>query len=414
MKTNPFLTTLAVPNFSKLWTSQVLSQVTLNMINFVIILRIFEATGSTIAIGLVWLFYAIPAILVGPVSGTIVDLVSRRTLLVVANFTQSILVLFYLLVKTSIWPIYTIVFLYSLFNQIYIPSVAAVLPGVVPRSLLPSANSIFLFTIYSAFIAGFGLAGPLVSFLGERLPFVFGSAMLFLSTIAVSLLPPDGKKLDKISTIDDFWNRFKEGYLFLKDHPYILFPLLLLVISEIMIAILAVLSPALAVRLLGISLLDVSVKLIIPLGLGAISGAFLAVRLLKDLRKKYLIAVALLLSSIELLFFGLILPEIPLASRLFLGQILIFLIGASFVSVIIPVQTLLQEKTPVNFRGRVFGVLGFLITLSSLLPVLLAATVADLVGEVTMLVFVAIALGVTGVISLRGEEVLRFYARRES
>lgn len=411
MKHNPFVATLTIPDFAKLWTSQVLSQVSLNMINFVIILRIFEATGSTIAVGLVWLFYAIPALLLGPISGTIVDLASRRALLIVTNFSQSVLVLLYLLVKTSIWPIYTIVFLYSLLNQIYIPAEAAALPGVVPKKLLPSANSIFLFTVYGAFIAGFGLAGPLVALVGKRLPFVFGTIMLFLATIAVSLLAADRDRKKKISTVDDFWLRFKEGYLFLKDHPYVLFPLLLMVVSEIMMAILAVLSPALAVRLLGLTLVDASVKLVVPLGIGALAGAFLAVKILKRSRKKHLIRAALVAASLELFLFGLILPEIPPLARLYFGQILIFLIGASFVMLLIPAQTMLQEKTPVEFRGRVFGVLGFLITLASLLPVLLAATVADLVGEVTMLVFVAFTLGTMGILSLRGEEVVRVYGR---
>jgi len=59
--------------FLYLWTSQILTQLTVNLINFVIILRIFGKMQSTVAVSLVWLFYALPTIIVGPFVGTLID-----------------------------------------------------------------------------------------------------------------------------------------------------------------------------------------------------------------------------------------------------------------------------------------------------------------------------------------------------
>ena len=78
-----------------------------------------------------------------------------------------------------------------------------------------------------------------------------------------------------------------------------------------------------------------------------------------------------------------------------------FLLGIGLVSLIVPVQTLLQEKTPEDKRGRVFGVLGFAVTLASILPVLLTATIADILGVNFILGIIAIIIGAVWIYSLR-------------
>ena len=55
-------------------------------------------------------------------------------------------------------------------------------------------------------------------------------------------------------------------------------------------------------------------------------------------------------------------------------------LGISVASVIIPSQTLLQEKTPSDLRGRTYSVLGFLMTLSTAIPMLVIATLSDIFG----------------------------------
>jgi len=73
------------------------------------------------------------------------------------------------------------------------------------------------------------------------------------------------------------------------------------------------------------------------------------------------------------------------------SMLVTFLLGGCFVFLIIPIQTLVQELTPVNFRGRVFGLLGFGVTVAMVLPVLLAATVADILGTNFVIFFLGVA-----------------------
>jgi MFS family permease len=57
-----------------------------------------------------------------------------------------------------------------------------------------------------------------------------------------------------------------------------------------------------------------------------------------------------------------------------------FILGTGLVLIFIPLQTLIQEYTPFNVRGRVFGALNTMINLGAVLPLLFTATLVDLFG----------------------------------
>lgn len=403
---NNFLKTITRSDFQKLWVSQLLSQVTLNLLNFVIILRIFEETGSSLAVSLVWLFYAVPVILLGPISGGLVDLFSRRKILTLVNFIQAIVVLFYLPIQDSIWPIYTVVFIYSLLNQLFIPAEAASVPSSVPKSLYPTANTLFLFTIYGSFLIGFGLAGPLVDFVGERTPFVLGSAMLFFAGVTVSQL---SKKVDVAQranhkSLRAFIDRLFEGYEFIKEKPLVLMPIILLALSQILVTIVGILTPAIASNVLNIRLVDSSFFLILPVGAGAIFGALTSVALVRRIRKKRIVSFGIFLAAVAFLWFSLVVPNV--GHKIGMASLNAFVIGYAFTLTVIPVQTLIQEQTPKAFRGRVFGVLTFAITSASLLPVLFAATIAEFFGVLALFSFLGFMLLVLGVGFINSEGLL--------
>ncbi len=404
MKKDKYLKVLTNKNFLKLWGSQVFSQVALNMINFILVLKIFEQTGSTIAVSLVLIFYALPAIILGPFSGTLVDLWDKRKVLMLTNLIQGVIILFYIPIKDLIWPIYSIIFLYSFVNQFYIPGEAATLPGVVEKNDLPAANSIFLFSIYGGFIGGYGLAGPMVKIVGWRAPFIIAAIMLWLAFFSVSLLPPGtGKRQVEAENIAEFWNRLKEGYLFIKSEPLVFLPFILLVFAQILSSTSAILFPSYATKILAIDIKDLSIVLIVPAGIGAFLGATTVVRRVGKVRKKTLIEFGVFLASFCLLLLAFLVPKVlNFHFRLALTSFIMFLAGIAFVFFAIPTHTLIQEHTPKKLRGRVFGVLGFMITLGMTVPVLAAATIADILGVTVMIFLAAVFIAAIGFYSRWG------------
>ena len=395
--------------FPKIWTVQILSQVSLNLVNFLLILRIFEATGSTVAVSLVLLSYATPVLIIGPFAGTISDLFSKRSLMFTATSVQAVAVLLYLPIQSRIWPIYLVVFLYGIISQIYIPAESSMMVNLVPKRLLAVANSLFVFTIYASFLIGFGFAGPLVRFFGNNTPFLIISGLLAFGSFLVRSLPKD-KRAEKVSTPDEFWKKLLEGYSFIKQSPTVLFPLVLLVLTSTVVQIIAVLAPAITVKVFGIDLLDASTQIILPVGVGSVLGAFGAVRLLRDNRKKVVITQGIFLAAVSLAVLGLAVPNIE--NSTLIGTISLFALGLSFPMVSIPSQTLLQEKTPDTLRGRVFGTLGFLMTGFSLLPVLFSAALTEVLSEVSLIVVLSFVIFIAALLSLYPERLFKMYLRK--
>jgi len=131
---NEFRPILKNSKFISLWTSQILSQVTINLMNFLLLLKLFEATRSTIATSLLWVAYALPAILIGPIAAASIDLVDKRKMLILTNLLQAVIIFIYALSQhESVFLLYGIAVIYSFLNQFYVPAEQASLPTLVKK-----------------------------------------------------------------------------------------------------------------------------------------------------------------------------------------------------------------------------------------------------------------------------------------
>ena len=164
---NDFKNVLGEKKFISLWLSQFFSQVTINIMNFLLLAHLYIVTGSTIATSLLWIAYSLPALLIGPIGAASVDLVSRRKMLMVTNLLQGLTIFSYIFINQgSIFLLYAVVLIYSILNQFYGPAEAAYLPSTVTKENLPQANSIFFITIQASLIIGFGFAGIIQRLMG--------------------------------------------------------------------------------------------------------------------------------------------------------------------------------------------------------------------------------------------------------
>src|SRR3989344_94566 len=385
-------------NFMKLWVSQILSQVTINMMNFSLLVYLFSKTGSSIAVSFLWISYAIPALFVGPFGATLADFGNRRKILMVTNISQSIIILTYSLIYGNYFFLtYVVVMLYSFFNQFYVPAEAAMLPTLVKRKSLPEANSLFFVTQQAAIILGFGIASTLHELVGIRLTFWIASALIFLAFISVNGLPKlkilyPKRKRNFEESASDFFGRILEGYKFIKNNKEVLTPFLFLMSIQIGISILVIIVPALSRDILSIKASSSGILVIAPAGLGAVIGSFILRKLLNSgWRKKKTIETSLTLIAVDLINLVLIVPILSYGPKFVLTEIGFVLAGIAAVGVIIPTQTYLQEVTPGGMRGRVFGNFWFLTTAATIIPVLFSATLTEILGVRFLLIFLALS-----------------------
>ncbi len=382
--------------FKYIWISQIFSQLTINIMNFVLLIRLFEVTGSAISTSLLWVAYALPAILVGPFASAVVDLVDKRKVLIFTNLFQALIILIFgFAANSSIFFLYEVVFLYSLLNQFYVPSETSTLAFVLKKDKLVHGNSLFFITQQGSLVAGFALAGLLNALLGFNNTIFLCSAFLFIAFISTLFLPslkseneiPKGFE----TAVFGFFKHIGDGYAFIKSERKVLTPVLLLIGFQVALQVVIVQFPTLAKNILNIPLNSAGIYMLVPAGIGAVFGALFIPKILKrDVRKKTLIDAALLTMAISLLFLTFIVPLFAYIFRFILSFLTLVAIGFGFVAILVPSQTFLQESTPPGLRGRVFGNFSFLVITISVLPVVFSGSIVEIFGIKSLLLLLSV------------------------
>lgn len=369
------------------------SQVAINLMNFYVLTQIFARTQSTIAVSLMWIAGALPALIFGPFSGPIVDSLSRRKAMIVTNLLQAIAISMLFLTR-NLFSFYMVVFLYWFFDQIYLPSQQATIPELIPKKLLSAANGLFLLTQQASVLLGFGLGGILLAILGSNITIALASLGLVVAAVAVFLLPKDSPRTNFIEKdFARFWKDLLYGYKYVRNHREISLPLLMIICSQVFISVISIVLPTYTHQILNISLNFAGVILIIPGAIGALLVTYSLPRWLKHTRKKSIIKNGLLIGGVTLVVLFLI-RFLPVA-RVIVASVVAIGIGMALACVTVPSQTLIQEKTPNWLRGRVYSQLSFLLIIMTSLPILAAGTMVDLLGVSTF-------MGILGLLLLFG------------
>ena len=373
-------------NFLYIWASQILSQLTISIMNFVFLIKLFEVTGSPISTSFLWVAYSLPAMLIGPFASAVTDFTDKRKMLYITNLLQALIVFLYgIFQNANIFVIYEVVFIYSLLNQFYIPSEAATLPAVLNKDQLAHGNSLFFITQQGSLVVGFALAGLLNTFLGFNHTLLVCSFLLFIAFISTLLLP----KLSTTNAIPEkfetavfeFFKHIGDGYDFIKSKRTVLTPILLLIGFQVVLQVIVVQVPAFAQGILSIPLNAAGIYILVPAGIGAIVGALYIPRLIKKWeRKKTVIDRSLITIGISFLLLLSVVPFFGYWERIILSFILLALVGFSFVGIVIPSNTFLQESTPEELRGMVFGNFSFLVIVISVLPVVFSGSLVEIFG----------------------------------
>lgn len=380
-------------NFMSLWISQSFSQIAIHLLNFAIILKVFEETNSPVAASLVWLAFILPSIIFGPIAASAVDHTDRRTILVYTNLVQAILVVFYAIFQEDLLYVsYVVVFMYAIVNQLYIPAELAVLSQIVKSKHIAYANSLFLLTYQLALGVGYGLAGLISQMFGLRITLLFAATLVFLAYLSVTRLPSlrvmPKKKLHIETRITRFFMSLAEGYHFIRGNRVVLVAFSIIIILQVTLAIITVNLPIFAQDILKVQP-SWSGLLAIPTGVGAALGVFIVSKLIsKHGRLFTIVKMSLILMTVIVWSILFLIPILRPFPKLFLMNSLLVVAGACYVGIYIPAQTILQLETPKDMIGRVFGNSWFVTTLMTVAPILFSATITEIFGP-RFLIFVA-------------------------
>ncbi len=427
-----FSTIIQNRGFRYLWINQVLVQLAYNTLNFALIIWVFKLTGSSFAVSALIISMYLPAVFFGPFAGVFVDIADRKRIIVAIDLILAVAFCAFLFIKGSFPLILINTFFINSLAQFFIPAEGSSIPMLVDRKQLLLANSLFSLTLYGSFMIGFSIAGPILNFFGINMAFLLGVAALLIAFAMAQSLPSIKssrihKKYQNFLSLNNLHNvlditisETKETVSFIRSQITVLVSITVLAFSQGIIGILAVVVSPYMETVLHIHATDASYVLMIPLGLGMISGAYLIGRFAHNWPRRSVVVPGLIMAGVIFILVGFV-PEIaeyfqsrelggriphpryffraPSLSAYFaLGA---YILGLCAVAIIIPSQTVLQENTNEKMRGKIFAVLAILMNVLSIIPVVLAGIIADIFGPSPIFIFMGGFILIAGLLAYK-------------
>ncbi|HEY6767718.1 MAG TPA: MFS transporter [Candidatus Sulfotelmatobacter sp.] len=203
---------------------------------------ILEATHSEVALGTFAVLQTVPAMLMLPFTGVIIDREDRRRLVMMLDAVRAIIIVAVAILafrhKVQIWQLYLMNTLVAAGFWMFWPTITALIQELTPEGEFVQSNTFLLAGVQGGWL----IAGSIVGFMYNHIG-LGGVLLIDVSTYVVSffcyfavrkgrhvVLRPEELRADIIaaeSQLERFWREMREGLHFLRDHR----PVILLGIS---------------------------------------------------------------------------------------------------------------------------------------------------------------------------------------
>jgi MFS family permease len=415
-----FLPVLKNRNFLVLWGGQVFSQLADKVYLVLMIMIItsrFQAAGQTISgwVSAIMIAFTIPAVLFGSVAGVYVDHWSKKGVLVFTNLLRGglVLALPFLLWISQGWSPFAgipigfgvllgITFLVSTLTQFFAPAEQAAIPLIVERRHLLSANSLYTTTMMASVIIGFAVGEPLLAIADTVIGTIsnsldIGKELLVGVSYAIAgllliLLTTREKEDQPDQPHPLIWENIRDGLRYLGQQHRVRAALIQLVILFSIFAALAVLAVRLAEVMPALKSSQFGFLLAaggVGMALGAVLIGYFGQRFSRAQLSLYgSIGMATTLGALSLVTVKLV-PTLLLLTCL----------GGFAALIGIPMQTAIQEETPEEMRGKVFGLQNNAINIALSLPLALAGVAETYLGLGTVFVGLALLALIGGIVT---------------
>ena len=309
--------------------------------------QVYQLTHSSLDVGLVSTTQLAPLIAGSLLAGSIADAIDRRRLLMVAQVLMALCSAGLAInadLGTALWPLFLLPALSAGFSGLDSAGRSAIIPNMVQRSEVSTANAIFQSLFQFGQVAGPALAGLLLAGAGVRFVYwldVAGFGVAFLAVFLISPQPPqEGSQRPGVRSI-------LEGLAFVRGRQAIQ-GAYLIDINAMVFGMPRALFPALAVAGFGGGATTLGFLYAAP-GAGALIGALTTGWVSRVQRQGRAVILAVIAWGAAITGFGLV-HWLPLA--------LILLAAAGCADVISAVfrHTIIQLAVPDALRGRLMGV----------------------------------------------------------
>ena len=340
-------------NFMILWLGQFISKAGNAVYDIAAMWYVLQKTGSTTRMGITLVCSFLPAIVVSPAAGLIADRFDRKKIIIIADFTQGLIMgvmtlLMYLNLLT-ISQMYLLSALMSITGAFFSPAISSSIPAIVKEENLINANNLSKFTENVCSIFGTMLGGIMVAVIGVP-GLVLFNALSFIAAAFIESFISIPKNHLSGTIKSNFRSDIKEGFSYaVKNKKLLHFIIVGGFIINFFLAQLSIIFPVFSVKNLnsgsrgyGMLMSSIAVgSLIITLIIPAISKKF----------SYYMMTfVGLVLEGIFLIMIG-------LSKNIYAAVVSSGLLGMAVCICSVSLSTIFQKLVPNEMMGRVSSIM---------------------------------------------------------
>jgi len=197
---------LRAKDFRRLWLGQVITVIGTTMTLVAVPTQVYQITGRSLDVGITSIVALVPLVVFGLLGGAIADSMDRRLLLLITAggtaVTSALLWVQALLPGGGpLWSLWLLVAAQSGFFAVNSPTRSAVIPRLLPRELVPSANALNMTVSSAGVIIGPLLAGLLIEAGGLEWTYLIdavGFALALLLLVRLPSMPPERADPDAV------------------------------------------------------------------------------------------------------------------------------------------------------------------------------------------------------------------------
>jgi MFS family permease len=331
---------------------------------------ILQATHSETALGLLVVVQTIPAMLMLPFTGVIIDRQDRRYLVMILDATRALIILTVAVLvlrhQAQLWMLYLMNVLVAAGFWMFWPTITALIQELTPEAEFIHANTFLLAGVQGGWL----IAGALVGFAYNHIG-LGGVLLIDCATYGVSFLcyfaVRKGKQLverpheitaelkDAESAFGRYWLELREGLHYLRSKPYVVLVGVSWALFLGAMLTQGVLTAPLSDRILhggavGYGWLNGG------WGVGAFLSAWYAPAVIRALKSRPALGVSMGLLAVSLFL-------LPYSHWLALAVAMYGLMGTARGIAGISISTTMMELVPKHFMGRVQNTFYFFGTL---------------------------------------------------
>lgn len=320
-------------------------------------LIVLEMTQSALAVSALYILRPLSALFTNLWSGTLIDRVNKRNLMVALDMIRAVLIAL-LPLHSSVWYIYVLVFFIHMAGSIFTPASGTYVALLIPHDQRKRFNALNGLIGSGAFLIGPAIAGMLFLIGEPTLAIYINAAAMFMSGFITMVMPnlektaSDGAADRKMT-----WGMVKGDWAgvirFYRSHVYIMTICILFgSIMVVMASAVDSLEAAFARTVLGLSESDYGILVSIS-GAGIIAGAAVNTLIVKRVGIHWMIGLGVIGVGLGYLIYAFSAAFPAAATGFFVLAFFMAFANTGY-------STFYQNNIPVEQMGRVGSMIGFI------------------------------------------------------